>query len=156
MMKYPLSRILATYLISAGVTDDPEGSASIAWPVYYSTIPPDTVLNCVMLFDERGTKDGRSMRGQVYTHPGCQLMVQTEDYDLGWDKGREILALFDAVVEYPPLYVSVLTSSYHLKCITRDGDLIPLPGDQRIANAAKERRRELFSCHFRVSVDEVS
>lgn len=135
-------RWLLVYLVQG--TDPADADA---WPVYVSSEPnqPD---NCITVYDTQGQDDGRSMRdGELYAHPGFQVLVRSQDHVAGWQKATAIRTAL--AMEVLRLTLAVGPSTYLIQCISHIGQVLAIGKD------APSSKRSLFTVNGMVSVEQL-
>lgn len=63
------------------------------WRTYAPGMPDDDTLaysKVISVGNTTPVQDGRLGEGDVVEHPGVQIMIRSNDYNAGWDKGKAI------------------------------------------------------------------
>lgn len=104
------------------------------WPLYSPHMPDgDNVeTNCGVVHDTLGVKDPRSISsGVVSEHPGVQIRVRTNDYNVGFAKIEDIALALDAVANET---ITIGSESYKIHNVSRASPIACLgvePGTKR-------------------------
>jgi hypothetical protein len=114
------------------------------WPVQVGE-EPDAPDNTLTVYDTGFDQDGRGLRGERTQWPTIQVRVRSEDYPIGWEKGVEIQALFDAINRAS---VSVGTEIWNIEAIHISNPLMPI-GEQ------EQGLRKLFVLNAALNLTKV-
>lgn len=140
--------LIQRYLVTEGVFDDPEDSGATA-PLYVAFLPDkrDEFALAAAVHDTTGLKDGRYMRGgQSVMHPGIQIMVRAQDYDVGFGKAQ---AALDALEASGGATVTVSSAeAYVLHSVSATGPVLSLGAEEG------SKRRFLFTVNFLATIEE--
>jgi len=142
-----IASILAAYIInSLSLMTNPSDGDN--WPLYISSMPDgdDVEVNCGSIYDTVGILDGKLSNGEVIQHPGIQLRIRSDNYEIGFAKIEAIaLALDD--VSWDTVEVNAI--AYLLQNISRTTSIVPL-GSER-----GTKRRFIFTTNFLVTIRKI-
>lgn len=94
--------VLGHYLVASGVARWPDtaGPATL-WSLHVGTMP-DEGTNALAVYDTAGVLQRRIMRtGQKREKFGVQLRIRSTDYLVGFNKGRALANILDAIYRAP-------------------------------------------------------
>jgi len=139
--------ILADYIIntlSLMTTPSDEGN----WPLYLSSMPDGDNIktNCGAIYDTTGVLDGKISDGEVIQHPGIQLRIRSDDYEIGYAKIEAIALALDSVLFD---IVSIDAVDYLLQNVSRTTAVVPLGSERGY------KRRFLFTVNFLVTLRKI-
>lgn len=139
--------VLAAYIINtlSLMTDPSDGSD---WPIYISSMPDgDNVkTNCGAIYDTAGVLDDKLSSGEVVLHPGIQLRIRSNDYEVGYAKIEAVaLALDDVLFDT----ITIGSDSYLLQNISRATSVVPLGSERGY------KRRFIFTVNFLVTMRKI-
>lgn len=142
------AEIIVQLLVNKALATKP--SSLQPWPVFYGVMPtdPDNVLT---VYDTLGIKDGRLQEsGEVVIHPGIQIRIRNNTYNLGWRKGYDITNAFDTVRnENVVLGTGVNQRTYKIHAIKRPSGVLPL--GQELG-----KTRLLFTVNCTITISDVT
>ena len=132
MAKAPATVLAAFIINSLGKMTTPTNGEG--WPLYSPHMPDgDNVeTNCGVVYDTFGVNDPRSISsGVVSEHPGVQIRIRTNDYNVGFAKIEDIALALDAVANET---ITVGGESYKIHNVSRASPIVCLgvePGTKR-------------------------
>ena len=146
----PPSLILATKLIDLAIFTDP--AVAGAFPIYVSLLPDgDEIENdAAAIYDTKGDKDGRLMKGDNILHYGVQVKVRSRTYAVGWDKINAVAAAFEPIDQATTVSVGGSGgTAYKLVNISQTSPPLSMGLEEGT------KRRNLFTVNFLCTLTEV-
>lgn len=161
LLTNPTSKVVRQLLIdgslgqSGGETSGTSGSSS-DWPIFAPNTP-DSPDNMVVIKDTLGIQQGRLHNdGSEVYQPGIQILVRSNDYDIGWEKIQRIAIYLDESVLRSSAAVG--SADYFVDAWSRASGPIPLGKEsegRRLETSAGTSKRYLFTLNGTLSLDEI-
>lgn len=140
------AEVVAQLLIDMELGTDPLQQQP--WPVQ-ATGEPDSPDDCITVYDQDGTSDGRTMvDGEALLHRGLQIRVRSSEHPEGWQKANDIRERLAAEVNMAAVRIG--TAAYTVACVARIGPVRPL------GKETPSTKRSLFTLNAVAHVRETS
>jgi len=142
-MNHSPAQIIEKYLVDVGIFDNSN------WFLFIGSLPPSeegkSPIRAAAVYDTTGLLDGRLMEsGEVIKHPGFQIKLRSDNYELGWKKlsdAGDSLSLINNTT------VIVDTSTYIVENVSATADITALGPEQG------STRYQLFVSNFILTVN---
>jgi hypothetical protein len=110
------AKVIQRVLVSNGVA-----AVGGQWPIYIGYLPDDATDQSMAVYNTAGTVDGRDMRlGNKIIHPGVEVRIRSQGYEIAFNKAVEVARLFDSVKQ---LVIDVEGVIYRIQNISRTSDI---------------------------------
>jgi len=118
------------------------------WPLYVSSMPDgDNVkTNCGAIYDTAGVLDGKLSSGEVIQHPGIQIRIRSDNYEMGYAKIEKIALTLDDICWNT---ITIGEDSYLLQNISRTTPVVPLGSERGY------KRRFSFTVNFLCTIRKI-
>lgn len=119
------------------------------WPIFVG-LQVDSPVETIVISDTLGTSDGRLQgTGETQEHPGVQIRIRSEDYQIAWRKAVVLAGILDTQIRNTQVTIvedNDETYLYTIQAATR-GPIISLGLEQGT-------RRMLFTINALLSITE--
>lgn len=142
LLNHSPAQIIRQVLIDLGL-----GSASGAWPVYYSE-EPDRPDNVITVYDTQGRDFGSyQVTGERVEHHGISVRIRAATYAIGWKKARAIAVALDESIHVHSLVLE--DAAYCVHATNRTSAVVSL-GEEEATS------RRLFTVNAVVNLKELA